>query len=122
MNAKAIKTAQRVFIICLAAFGTFVYAQYGVGSVAHSESVNVAENVYEEDQALQGEWIESVDKALVVSSASEKGSRPQTYPYFYLSRNWDRCVEFTADSPQGSPCSTTFHNKLKNAEAFLLKE
>lgn len=116
------KTVHILFIACLAALGTFVYAQYGVGSVEHPESSNVVESAYEEDRGLKGEWIESLGNALVVSSANTEDSRPQTYPYFYLSRNWDRCVEFTADSQQGRPCSEIFHNRLKNAETFLVRD
>ncbi|MCP4404414.1 MAG: hypothetical protein GY801_44825 [bacterium] len=115
------KTVHLLYIICLAALGTSAYAQYKVGSVEHSESTAVVKSAYEEDRGLKGEWIESIDNALVISSANQKDSRPQTYPYFYLSRNWKQCVEFTADSPQGRACSSTFHGTLKNADAFLLK-
>ena len=120
---RTLKIAHLVCIACLAALGTFVYAQYGGGSVEqHPGSKEIVKNAYEEDRDMKGEWIESVDNALVVSSANEEDSRPMTYPYFYLSRNWEHCVEFTAESPQGKPCSTIFQNSLRNAEAFLLKE
>ena len=111
-----------VAIVCFIALGTFAYAQYGISSVEHPENTDVVTNAYEEDRGFKGEWIESIDNALVVSSANKEESRPQSYPYFYLSRNWERCVEFTAESPQGRPCSVTFRTMLKDAEAFLLKD
>lgn len=119
---KTLRTVHFVVIACFAALGTFAYAQYGVGSVEHPENTEIIASAYEEDQDFKGEWIETAGNALVVSSANDTNSRPQEYPYFYLSRNWDHCVEFTAESPQGKPCSATFHDRLRNAEAFLLKD
>ena len=108
--------AHRMVIVTLTAIGTVIFSQYGVSSVEKTGAAHAVET------QTGGEWLEFVNGAVIVSAADSSQNRPSAFPYFYLSKNWDACVEFTHDAPQGRVCTTVFDNLLKDAETFVTKD
>lgn len=104
-------------ILVIVGIGMVVCAQYGVSSSVRLEKVENAQIVKE----TEGEWLEFVDGAVIVSQVRPEQAKPMTLPYVYLSKNWDACIEYTLDAPNGRACSEVFDALLKNAERFDVK-
>lgn len=119
---KRLKQLQWIAILLLVVLGTFAYAQYGASSISPEEPIAQADTVYTFDGELKGEWVEIIEGIVYVSSAAPEKPRPEAYPYFYFSRNWDNCVEYTQEFPEGRVCSMVFTDILKKAELFQIKE
>lgn len=104
-------------MIIIVSLGMVVYAQYGLSSSANPEKTGKPSAVAE----TEGEWLEFVDRTVIVSSARPDQAKPSTFPHVYLSKDWSRCVEYTLDAPDGRTCTDVFDDLLKNAERFEVK-
>ena len=104
-------------MIIIVSLGMVVYAQYGLSSSANPEKTGKPSAVAE----TEGEWLEFVDGVVIVSQVRPEQAKPTTLPYVYLSKDWDACVEYTLDAPDGRACSDVFDMLLKNAERFDVK-
>ncbi len=105
-------------IAIIVAIGMVAYTEYSLSSSAQTEQPRKTLVVME----TEGEWLEFINGAVIVSQVSPEQPKPTNLPYFYLSKDWDACVEYTIDAPNGRACSSVFDNFLKHAERFDVKD
>jgi len=105
-------------IVGIVTIGMMAWAQYGLSS---STRPNDAENTLVHRQT-EGEWLEFIDDTVIVRQVSAEQAAPTVFPYVYLSKDWDVCVEYTHDAPKGRACSDVFDQLLKNADRFDVKD
>ena len=103
-------------MLVVVGIGMVICAQYGVGS-----SVRPGKTANAQAIETEGEWLEFVDGAVIVTPVRPQQAKPMTLPYVYLSKDWDACIEYTRDAPNGRACSEVFDALLKNAERFDVK-
>ena len=104
-------------ILVVVTIGMMAWTQYGLSSSPRSEETGKTLAA----MTTEGEWLEFVDGVVIVSQVRPEQAKPTTLPYVYLSKDWDACVEYTLDAPDGRACSDVFDMLLKNAERFDVK-
>ncbi len=120
---KTFRRIQGFIAAIIIGIGSLAVTQYGIGSIADAEKMpGYTESALNEKPVFSGEWIEITDGVVMISSVNTEHTHPTTFPYFYLSPNWESCTEYTYDAPQGKVCSAVFHELLKRADTFLVKE
>ena len=117
-NVKRVsKWMRRSVILAVVIIGMVAWTQYGLSSSTRPKEAGKTLVVME----TEGEWLEFIGNAVIISQVSPEQAKPTTLPYVYLSKNWNTCVEYTRDAPNGRACSEVFDQLLKNAERFDVK-